>query len=200
MGLPVAFVLLAQAVSAVPPTPVYGPGVPSASKPAAIPAKAVEPCSPDKPDPKSKDIVICAEKPQGYRIDPDVLKAHREKRSAGRPTRPGPIAMKDNACTVVGPAPCMNAPMINLLAAAATVGEISKRLSKGQEIGSLFITDPTPSEYQLYVEAKREREAQEAEKTKAATAKATQQAVKAAADKARAAAAAEQVGQAKPAQ
>ncbi len=66
----------------------------------------------------------------------------------------------------------MNAPMINLLAAAATLGEMGERLSKGEEIGSLFVTDPTPSEYQLYAEAKREREAKEAEKAKAAAAKA----------------------------
>ena len=62
----------------------------------------------------------------------------------------------------------MNAPMINLLAAAATLGEMGERLSRGEEIGSLFVTDPTLSEYQLYAEAKREREAKEAEKAKAA--------------------------------
>src|SRR5205823_9127917 len=102
----------------------------------------------------------------------DVLKAKREVRSAGRPTRPGPISMKDNSCTVVGPAPCINAPMINLLAAAATAAEMAKRLSEGKEIGSMFITDPHPSEYQLYLEAKREREAKEAEARLAAAKKA----------------------------
>ena len=83
--------------------------------------------------------------------------------------------MKDNSCTVVGPAPCMNAPMINLLAAAATAAEMGARLSKGQEIGSMFVTDPHPTEYQLYVEAKKRREAAEAEKAaKAKAAAATQ--------------------------
>jgi hypothetical protein len=182
-GLPVALLLLAQAAdpAAAPvnaPHAVYGPAPPPAPKPAAAPVKAAEPCP--APTSNAQEIVICAEKPQGFRIDPDVLKAKREKHSAGRPTRPGAIAMKDNSCTVVGRAPCMNAPMINLLAAAATLGEMGERLSRGEEIGSLFVTDPTPSEYQLYAEAKREREAKEAEKAKAAAAKARAAAVQAA--------------------
>jgi hypothetical protein len=42
------------------------------------------------------------------------------------------------------------------------VAEIADRLSKGQEIGSIFVTEPQTSEYQLYLEAKKEREAKEA--------------------------------------
>jgi hypothetical protein len=195
-GLPAALILLAQVTSAAAPVDaqpaVYGPAAPAMPRPAAAPVKPAEPCAAPAQTGKSQEIVICAEKPQGYRINPDVLKARREKRSAGRPTRPGPIAMKDNSCTVVGEAPCIGMfTGINLLAAAATLATMGDRLSKGEEIGSMFVTDPQPSEYQLYLEAKREREAKEAEKAKAAAAKATQQQVKAAADKARAAAAVE---------
>jgi hypothetical protein len=176
-GLPAALVLLAQAAgAAVPadaPPAIYGPAAPAVPKPAAAPAKPAETCPTPAQAGNSQEIVICAEKPQGYRINPDVLKARREKRSGGRPTRPGPIAMKDNSCTVVGTAPCMGVfTGINLLAAAATLAEMGDRLSKGEEIGSMFVTDPQPSEYQLYLEAKREREAKEAEKAKAAAAKA----------------------------
>jgi hypothetical protein len=176
-GLPAALVLLAQAAgAAVPadaPPAIYGPAAPAVPKPAAAPAKPAETCPTPALAGNSQEIVICAEKPQGYRINPDVLKARREKRSGGRPTRPGPIAMKDNSCTVVGTAPCMGVfTGINLLAAAATLAEMGDRLSKGEEIGSMFVTDPQPSEYQLYLEAKREREAKEAEKAKAAAAKA----------------------------
>src|SRR5437763_17201817 len=123
-GLPAALVLLAQAVSAATPTDappaVYGPAAPAVAKPAAAPVKPVQPCPPPPaPNGTSQEIVICAEKPQGYRINPDVLRAKREKRSGGRPTRPGPIAIKDNSCTVVGEAPCMGVfTGINLLAAA----------------------------------------------------------------------------------
>lgn len=200
-GLPVALVLLAQAASAN-ASPAYGPAAPAVPKPAAAPVKPAEPCPTPAHSGSSQEIVICAEKPLGYRINPDVLKARREKRSAGRPTRPGPIAMKDNSCTVVGEAPCMGVfTGINLLAAAATLATMGDRLSKGEEIGSMFVTDPHPSEYQLYLEAKREREAKDAEKAKAAAAKASQQQVKAAVDKTRAAAAVERTQQAaKPAQ
>ena len=191
-GLLAALVLLAQTTSAAAPAQapaaVYGPAAPAAvPKPAAAPAKPAAPCPPPPaPTGTSQEIVICAEKPQGYRINPDVLKARREKRSAGRPTRPGPVAMRDNGCTVVGEAPCIGVfTGINLLAAAATLAKMGDRLSKGEEIGSMFVTDPHPSEYQLYLEAKREREAKEAaiakaaaEKAKAAAAAQAQQAPK----------------------
>jgi len=169
LGLPVAFLAFAQATTAAIPAE-------TAPTPAATPAKAAQrDCSPTAPDPKSGEIVICAEKPDGYRINPDVMQARKlKKRSdAGRPTRPGPIAMKDNSCTVVGEAPCIGVPLgINLIAAAATAAEMARRLGEGKEIGSMFITDPHPTEYQLYQEAKREREAKEAEaKAKALAAK-----------------------------
>jgi hypothetical protein len=69
-----------------------------------------------------------------------------------------------NNCSTVGPMGCRGVPTIDLLAAAVTAGKIADRLSKGQEIGSIFITDPHPSEYQLYLEAKKAREEKEAEK------------------------------------
>ena len=165
------------------PPAVYGPAAPVVLKPPAAPVKPVQPCPPPPaPTGTAQEIVICAEKPQGYRINPDVLKARHDKRSAGRPTRPGPVAMKDNSCTVVGEAPCIGVfTGINLLAAAATLAKMGDRLSKGEEIGSMFVTDPHPSEYQLYLEAKREREAKEAEKAKAAAEKAKAASAKAAA-------------------
>jgi hypothetical protein len=58
-----------------------------------------------------------------------------------------------------------------MIAVAAVAAEISKRLAKGQEVGSIFETTPSSSEYQFYLEAKREREAKEA-RTAAAAAKA----------------------------
>ncbi len=169
-GLPVAVLFFAQATTAAVP-------VEAAPTPPTTPAKAAQrDCSPRAPDPKSGEIVICAEKPDGYRINPDVMQARKlKKRSdAGRPTRPGPIAMKDTSCTVVGEAPCIGVPLgVNLIAAAATAAEMAKRLAEGKEIGSMFITDPHPTEYQLYQEAKREREAKEAEaKAKALATKA----------------------------
>jgi hypothetical protein len=50
------------------------------------------------------------------------------------------------------------------MAAALTAAEMAKRLSQGKEVGSMFKTDPQPTEYQLYLEAKERREAEEADK------------------------------------
>ena len=116
----------------------------------------------------SRTIVICTERPQGYRLNPDLLEARREMKSGGRPTRPGGTTRPD--CASVGPAPCFSGG-INLVAAALTAAEMGKRLVKGQEVGSMFLTDPHPSEYQLYLMAKARREAREAEQAAAAKAK-----------------------------
>jgi hypothetical protein len=166
-GPSVALAFAAQAAAA-PVAPA-----PSATEPVAtISPSSTEPCRPGRPDPNSREIVICAERPQGYRIDPDILTARRLKKSGGRPTKPGPGAIRDTSRCVVGPEGCPSAG-VNLIGAALTAAEMAARIAKGQEVGSMFVTDPTPSEYQLYLEAKREREAQEAaQAAKAAQAKA----------------------------
>jgi hypothetical protein len=53
---------------------------------------------------------------------------------------------------------------INLIGAALTAVEMAQRAAKGQEVGSMFATDPHPSEYQLYLMAKAKREEEDAEK------------------------------------
>ena len=164
IGLPVAIALLAQTAGAAAPAPA-----PTAAAP---PAKnADETCRDTMAKLDTREIVICAQKPQGYRLNPDVMMAKRAIRSGGRPTRPGPGGYHDNSRCVVGPEGCPSYG-INLIGAALTAGEMASRLAKGQEIGSMFITDPHPSEYQLYQEFKREREAADAEKKAKAAAKA----------------------------
>ena len=129
----------------------------------AAPKTAPARCSPAPPDQNNTQIVICAPKPQGYRIDPDVLAAKRAKKEALAGRAKPPENYRDHSCAVVGPAPCMDAPMISLLGAAATAAEMGQRLAKGQEIGSMFVTDPQPTEYELYEEAKKTRETKEAD-------------------------------------
>ena len=155
VGLSFALVFAAQV--ATPP--------PQATQPTLAPE-----CVPGAADPKSGPIVICAPKSQGYRLDPDVLEAKREKTNqAGRPHNPHE-AYRDKGCSI-GPAGCPPAP-VNLIAAGLAAAQMAARLSKGQEIGSMFQTTPEPSEYQLYLEAKKRREEAEAaaaaEKAKAA--------------------------------
>ena len=146
LGLPVALAFAAQA----------------AADPAATAPPKTEPCETPRPDPNNREIVICAERPKGYRIDPDILTVKRIRRGGGRPTRPGLQGTRDTAACVGGPQGCPSAG-VNLLAAALTAAEMAKRLAKGESIGSMFITDPQPSEYQLYQMAKAEREAREEE-------------------------------------
>jgi hypothetical protein len=185
-GLTVALALLAQAAA----DPAYGPAAPDPPKAAAASAQAGErECAQQNHNPDGNSIVICAVRPQGYRLDPDVLEAKRLKKKGdtGRPRSPHET-FADHSCANVGPMGCRGVPAVNLLAVAATAAEISKRLAEGKEIGSLFETAPNPSEYQLYQEAKREREAKEA----AAKAKAVKEAATAAARQAQPAAASQQ--------
>jgi len=147
-------VLLAQAASA---------------DPSAGPAKAAvarqDGCANPQPKADTQQIVICAPTSDGYRLNPDVMEARREVHNGGPAKRPENF--KDYPCTSgVGPAPCFSAG-IPLLAAAVTAAEMAKRLAEGKEIGSMFVTDPHPDEYQLYRIAKARREAREAEKAAA---------------------------------
>ena len=150
-GLLVAIALLGAPANAVPPSSQQAP---------AAEAKAADRC-PKLPNAQPGEILVCAERPKGYRIDPDVLEASRGMRKGGRPKRPE--RLKDNSCAVVGEAGCIGAAAgINLIGAALTAAQMAARLSRGEEIGSMFVTDPQMSEYELYVAAKRRREAEEA--------------------------------------
>jgi hypothetical protein len=184
-GFSIVLVAAAQVVAA--PSPSYGPQpIPaptSASAPAAAPAKeAPRNCTtPAVPDANSRDIVVCAERPNGYRLDPDVLAAKRLKKKGEsiRPRNPHET-FADHSCATIGPMGCRGQPTIDMFTAATALAAIGERLSKGQEVGSMFRTQPTESEYQLYLEAKKQREQQEADKA----AKAKAAAARAAADSA----------------
>ena len=174
MATPVALAMLAQAAPQAPATSPPAPPPPTAS--GTPPART---CT-DQTSTETT-IVICAPRPEGYRLNPDVMEAKREMRSGGRPPRQATEAPPPD-CATVGPAPCVSAG-INLLAAAAVAAEMAKRLASGQEVGTMFVTDPHPDEYHLYLMAKARREAAEAEK---------------AAESRRRAAAAQQAEQAQP--
>jgi hypothetical protein len=151
----------------------YGPATPA---PPAPPVKtSANECASAPPPSKPNEIVVCAPRPEGYRIDPDVLAAKKMKREAMKGRPKPPPNYKDTSCSVVGPAGCLFAqPGIDIPGAISTMGEIANRLSNGQEIGSIFVTDPQLTDYQFYQVAKKEREEKEAlAKAKAATAKAS---------------------------
>ena len=182
MLVPVAIAMLAavagtapaSAAPADPPPAANGEAAAGSEVKASGDVKAVDRCPTALANAQPGEIVVCGQRPEGYRLDPDVMAAKRAKHGGGRPKRPD--RMVDRSCAVVGAAGCIGAnPGINLIGAALTAAEIAARLSKGQEIGSLFVTDPTPSEYQLYQEAKQAREAKEAEAAAIAKAKAAAQ-------------------------
>ena len=167
-GFPVAVLLFAQAAAS------YGPGTPPEPKAAATQSQE---CA--AADPKTNEIVICAIKPDGYRLNPDLMTAKRQKKQGlgSRPHNPHE-SYADKSCATVGPMGCRGAPAINLLAAALVAGQMANRLAKGQEVGSMFRTDPQMTEYELYQQAKREREAKEADEAAKALSDAAKTAAK----------------------
>ena len=195
-ALPAALIILAQAASNTPSNPpVYGPAAAPPHKSIAPLKSAASQCPPAATtDPKAGPIIVCAIKPQGYRIDPDILQARRLKKKgdAGRPHNPHE-SYADHSCANVGPMGCRGGPTINLVAAAITAATMIDKAVKGQNVGQMMVTDPDhPSEYQLDQQAKREREQKETD----AAAKAVSDAAKAkaAADLAKAKPAADAAG------
>jgi len=159
-ALPVALLLLAEGAA-------YGPAAPAPPKAAAKPVD--DGCAAATPSPNARDIVICAQRPNGYRLNPDVMEARKEKReaNAGRLKTPAEKAQVGGAC--VGPNSCVPTGP-NLLAAAIGAATMAKRLAEGKEIGSMFETTPQTDEYHLYLAAKQRREQREAQERAAALA------------------------------
>lgn len=127
---------------------------------AGRPAQAATPaCSPANPKEDPDEIVICVEKQDGFRIDPAIMEA---KRQAKRKKLKRPERLADNSCRSVGIMGCRGGGGINVMAAALTAAEMARRAANGDNVGEMFVTEPEPDEYQLYLEAKRKREAQRA--------------------------------------
>lgn len=156
-GIPVALAMLAQA-SGVAQQPAPPPPPKTAAR---SDGKAADSCPP--PSTTSEAIVICTERPKGYRLNPDVMEAKREMKNPGRPVRPGGANGIIPDCAHVGPAPCLTGG-VDLLSAAAAAAVMAERLAAGEAVGPMFKTDPHPSEYQRYQMAKARREAEEAHK------------------------------------
>lgn len=151
-GLPVAIALLLAA-----PAPTYGPPAP-ATPPKPGEKRAEEGCTTQTPKADTREIVVCAERPEGYRLDPDVTNAKREMRELRAGRRKPPERFVDHNCATIGPMGCRFVPGVNLVDAALTLATMADKALKGENVGRMFVTDPQPDEYQLYLEAKRRRE------------------------------------------
>jgi hypothetical protein len=175
VGFSLALVLLAQSASAA----SYGPAAPAPPPKKAASATTTTPSAPNSCVPGQRtsnpnEVVICAPRIEGYRLNPDVMEARREIHSGGRPTRPGPMGARPRDCAV-GPWACGPQAGINLVGAALTAATMVKKAVSGENVGQMFVTDPHPTEYQLYLAAKARREARDAERAAATQARAKEE-------------------------
>lgn len=160
MAMALAMSAAAQAQPAEPAPSAYGPATPAPPRKKVEPAP-VEPCPTPRPTVENPEIFVCVTRPEGYRIDPNIVEAERARKANKKLKRPE--RMVDRSCNTVGPMGCRGGGGINLVAVAMTAAEMARRAAKGENVGEMFITDPQPDEYQLYLQAKREREARDAE-------------------------------------
>lgn len=169
-GLTLGIAMLAEVAGA---GPAHGSVVPAPPSPPAKTVAAAETaperCAAPPATMEPGEIFVCAPRPQGYRLNPDVLEAKRQLRR-GQPKRPE--RMRDTSCASVGPFGCTPGAGIDLIGGALVAATMAARAARGENVGRMFVTDPQPTEYELYVEAKRIREEKEAEAALAAKAKA----------------------------
>lgn len=159
--LPVLVLMAAQASAPVAadagPQPTHNPTV---SSPAGKTSQAVEDACQSR---NERDIVVCGQRGQAFRVDPDVMEANREVRTNQRSaTSPVPPAQALCARPPVGPPPpCGNGlGSLDLANVAIVVGTTALKAAKGEDWKSIF-RPSGPDEYQLYQEAKRRREAED---------------------------------------
>jgi hypothetical protein len=116
----------------------------------------------------ARNIVVCGQRGQQYRVDPSVMKAGEEVKSNRRSaTSAKPAAQA--ACSS-SPAECTkDLKSLDLANVAMVVGTAAVRAAKGEDWAKVFRPGGS-DEYQLYREAKQRREAA-AEKRAAAEVK-----------------------------
>ena len=111
----------------------------------------------------TRTITVCAQRPNGYRLNPDVMAAKKIKRS-GRGAAPKPHEnFKRDECATVGPMGCRGQGVIDIPSAAIAAVQMVAKAVKGEDVGAMFKTDKQLSEYELYLMAKADREAREEE-------------------------------------
>lgn len=166
--------------------PVYGPSAPDAPKPVVkVPSPTPDNCERQQKATNDHEIVVCAPRSDGYRINKDIMQAKKDfKAQQNRPNPPPNYAQ--NSCATVGPMGCMGqgTAAIDLISAGLVLATMARRAMTGGNVGQMFITNPQKSEYEFYTEAKQRREAEE----KAAAAKQIAEAARAKAAAAAAAA------------
>lgn len=148
-GLPATLLLLAQATS-----PASAPAGPAAATPAN------KPCQSTSPTAHTDEIVVCVERMEGYRIDPDLMTAKRAVREQGnRPKLRERLKGAPGLCENIGG--CRGMEGVNLVSVGVAAARLAVRAAQGESVRDMFVTDPQLSEYELYQQAKRQREERE---------------------------------------
>ena len=112
-------------------------------------------------DPNARDIVVCGQRGQAYRVDPDVMEANREVQTKQRSaTSAVPTAQAVCSRLLVGPpATCgQGLGSLDLANVAMVVATTAVKAAKGEDWKSIFRPGGS-DEYRLYQAAKRRREA-----------------------------------------
>ena len=160
--MPVALSIALALLAGAPESAAAGPPAPADPPRVARPVKqAEEGCALSRESAEKGEIIVCAQRPQSYRLNPDVMAAKKAMRDGGGPKRPERFV--NNDCKTIGPMGCRGKATVNLVGTALALAKMADQLSKGASLASLFITDPHPSEYQVYQAAKADREAREEE-------------------------------------
>lgn len=119
-----------------------------------------------------RDIVVCAQRRQGYRLDPSVMDAEREVKSSDR-SASAPLPAAQAACSSQPTGCGTGLEGLDLANAAIVIGTAAIKAAKGEDWTRPFKMGSS-DEYRLYLQAKQRREAQEEEKRAEAALRARQ--------------------------
>ena len=139
--------------------PRYGP---PATAPVRRPAKSAQQgCRPGDP----REVVVCAQRQDKYRLDSDVLDAGREAERVNRSIS-APVPVAQASCSAL-PSGCgTGLEGLDLLNVAIVVGKTVVTAAKGEDWTKVLKTGG-PDEYELYLAAKQQRLAREDEQATA---------------------------------
>ena len=188
--LPAIVVVLGGAITSVEPglaalteaapfeTPPHTMNVSAA--PASAPRAELPNASCQSQDARS--ITVCAQRPQGYRLDPTVTEASREAEQRSRSaTSAVPAAQAVCSTSPTGcPARLRSLDWANVAFVVATT---AVRAAKGEDWTKAFKTGGSTDEYQLYQQAKQRREARDTERAAAVVKREAEEAERLAASK-----------------
>jgi hypothetical protein len=152
LGLSGAFA--AELPTAASPAPVYGPPAP-VPLPAHKGKTGTDACRSQN----SRDVVVCAQRRQTSQLDPDVSDAQRKgekanrRASTARPTAQASCSTLPQGCGT-------GLAGLDLANVAIVLGTMAVQAVKGEDWKKSLRTGG-PDEYQLYLQAKQEREARE---------------------------------------